>query len=212
LDKIKNTQSKALVIGLALFSMFFGSGNLIFPLAVGRVSGEQFLAGAAGFILTAVLVPFLGVVAMVVFDGDYRKFFSFLGAKTGFLFTLILLTFWIPFGSGPRCVTLSYASVAPFLGGVPLWLFGLFYTCLVYALSYKKNRFIDILGSVLTPSLLVCLGILVYKGASLATQMPPSEVGGEQSFLNGLLEGYNTMDLIASFFFSSTITKLRKTS
>ncbi|MCB9229710.1 MAG: branched-chain amino acid transport system II carrier protein, partial [Deltaproteobacteria bacterium] len=99
--------SKSIIVGLALFSMFFGSGNLIFPLDVGRVAGGQFLWGALGFILTAVLVPFMGVVAMVVYNGDYQKFFAFSGKKTGFILTLILLSFWIPFGSGPRCITLS---------------------------------------------------------------------------------------------------------
>lgn len=210
MEQSKKTHSKALVIGLALFSMFFGSGNLIFPLAVGRFSGEHYLAGALGFILTAVLVPFAGVVAMVVYDGDYRKFFSFMGQRTGFLITLILLSFWIPFGSGPRCVTLSFASVSPFFPSVPLWGFGLVYTAIVFALSYKKSRIIDILGYVLTPSLLICLGILVYQGARLSTGLPATGVESHSSFLNGLLEGYNTMDLIASFFFSSTIIGILK--
>ena len=208
--KSERVQSKAFVVGLALFSMFFGSGNLIFPLVVGRVVGDNILSGALGFIFTAVLVPFMGVVAMIAYDGDYRRFFSCLGQRTGFVLTLVLLSFWIPLGSGPRCITLSFASISPFAPQLPLWVFGLGYSLLVFALSYKKGQMIDLLGYVLTPILLACIAFLVYRGATLSPGLANTGISPDNSFKKGLLEGYNTMDLIASFFFSSTIIGILK--
>src|SRR3990167_2898383 len=88
-------KNSSLVIGLALFAMFFGSGNLIYPLFVGTNSSGNTFYSILGFLLSAVALPFLGVIAMVLFKGDYTDFFSILGKKFGFLFSFILLTIWI---------------------------------------------------------------------------------------------------------------------
>lgn len=193
------------IIGLALFSMFFGSGNLIFPIAVGQFAQEHYLSAVFGFCLTAVLVPFMGVIAMVMYHGDYMKFFAVIGNKLSMVLAVALLLFWIPLGSGPRCITLSYAAVQNYLGNTPLWIFSLVYSLLIYALTYRKNRVIDILGRVLTPCLLVMLAIVFVKGFFETTGLGSIEHSSWTVFVKGLGEGYNTQDLIAAFFFSSSI-------
>jgi LIVCS family branched-chain amino acid:cation transporter len=193
------------IIGLALFSMFFGSGNLIFPLSIGQLAEENFIWGLTGFILTGVLLPFLGVITMVIYNGDYTKFFSSIGKNLGFLFTFALLTVWIPLGSAPRCITLSHTNMSSLISGTPLWLYSLIYCILLFPLSYRKSRALDILGYVLTPGLLICLGFIVYEGIYKSTGFGPSEAEASTLVYQGLLEGYYTMDLIASFFFTSTI-------
>lgn len=193
------------VIGLALFSMFFGAGNLIFPLAVGQFAQEHYLSAILGFCITAVLVPFMGVVAMVMYRGNYRHFFDTFGKTGGFLITLILLVFWIPLGSGPRCITLSYGAIHHYLGDVPLWAFSLAYSCLIYLMTYRKNQIIDLLGRVLTPALLIILGIVFVIGFYTSSGFSPSDHSALAVFKEGLTEGYNTQDLIAAFFFSSSI-------
>lgn len=201
----KDSLKQSFIIGLAMFSMFFGSGNLIFPLSVGKTVGDQYLVGALGFILTAVFVPFLGIVAMIVYNGNYREFFQSIGRIPGFLITLTILCFWIPFGSGPRCITLAFAALQDDLGFHSLPVFSFFYTLLVIVLSLKKNRIIHILGIILTPLLLSALGAVIYLGLSDLRIFPSTEYASIQALQVGLLEGYNTMDLIASFFFSSTV-------
>ena len=76
-----NRQLSFVVIGLALFSMFFGSGNLIYPLFIGQLAEGQWITATMGFLLTAVLVPLAGVAAMVVYKGDYTAFFGCLRKK-----------------------------------------------------------------------------------------------------------------------------------
>ncbi len=201
----KSSSSSAWVIGLALFSMFFGSGNLIFPMAVGQVAQEHYIAGSLGFLLTAVLLPFAGVVTMVLFKGDYTKVFACMGTKLGLIITFLLLTFWIPLGSGPRCITLAYAAIKNHIGTVPLWTFSGVYTVIVFALTFRENKIIGILGKVLTPVLLLSLACIVVKGVFASPGLDDIELTAGQVFVTGVTEGYYTQDLIASFFFSSSI-------
>lgn len=206
---IRNRYS-APVVGLALFTMFFGSGNLIFPLAVGQAVEGAYPYGILGFLITGVLVPFAGLLVMVLYDGLYTNFFSCLGKVGGFLAAFILLTFWIPLGSGPRCIVLAYANAKYYLPQeVSLWVFSLIYSLVTLLLVLKRSWIMDILGKILTPILLVLLGIIVVKGFITAgDEIIAMPVTPGESFKMGLLEGYNTMDLIASFFFATVVVHL----
>lgn len=202
---IKAQGATAWVIGLALFSMFFGSGNLIFPMAVGAFAEEHYLYGTFGFLITAVLLPFLGVFTMVLFKGDYVRFFAILSKPLGFIVTLLLLTFWIPLGSGPRCVTLAYAAMQTYLSDIPLWIFSLIYCLAIFAMTYRENRIITILGKILTPALLIAILVIFIAGLYFSPGLAPVTETPSTVFWYALAEGYNTQDLIASFFFSSAI-------
>jgi LIVCS family branched-chain amino acid:cation transporter len=201
------------VVGLALFAMFFGSGNLIFPLFVGQLSQDQWIPATLGFLITAVFLPFLGVVAMVTYNGSYSNFFSLFGKKGAFLFSLILLTTWIPLGSSPRCITLAHAAITSNIENfTPLWLFSLFYCVIVWFIVIKKTRMIEILGKFLTPLLLLCIALIVTLGFYIAPQIEASSFTGVDMFKRGLMEGYNTMDMIASIFFSVSIIHILRRS
>lgn len=196
------------VIGLALFSMFFGAGNLIFPIAVGQFAQQHYLPAILGFCVTAVLLPFLGVIAMVMYHGSYRHFFGVFGKSWGFLITLILLVFWIPLGSAPRCITLSYGAIQHYLSSIPLWLFSLLYSIAIFWMTYQKNQIINLLGRILTPLLLTILAIVFIIGFYTSSGFSPTEHTALSVFKEGLAEGYNTQDLIAAFFFSASIISI----
>ncbi|NGX28157.1 MAG: Branched-chain amino acid transport system 2 carrier protein [Candidatus Anoxychlamydiales bacterium] len=196
-------KSSSIVIGLALFSMFFGSGNLIYPLFVGMSSTSGWITSAMGFLMTAVLLPFLGVIAMVLFKGDYQSFFKILGKRAGFLFSLLLLTIWIPLGSGPRCIALAFASISSYLTIGPIWAFSLIYSALVFFVISRKVGFLDILGKIITPLLIGSILVIFFVG--LKSGRPMQVSNPDFTFFESLKEGYNTMDLIASFFFSASI-------
>jgi LIVCS family branched-chain amino acid:cation transporter len=209
----ESKQPSSFVIGLALFAMFFGSGNLIFPLYIGQLAQGEWSAATIGFILTAVLVPFLGIISMVVYKGDYGRFFSCLGKKGGFLAIFLLLSVWIPLGSGPRCISLAYASFKAHLDNPPpLWLFSFLYCVAVSVVIFKKKRMLDVLGYFLTPLLLGCLALIVFKGVDFTHLHAASSFTAEQMFTRGLKEGYNTMDLIAAFFFSASVIEILRST
>lgn len=207
---VKQRQLSFIVVGLALFAMFFGAGNLIFPLFLGQVAKDQWIAAAFGFFLTAVVLPLSAVFAMVVYKGNYTNFFSVLGKTGGLLVALTLLTVWIPLGSGPRCATLAYASLLPYMENPPsVWLFNFLYCATIFWLVFKKNRLLDVLGYVLTPLLLACLGLIIFQGVSF-TELDPNWQVEPGMLVRGLKEGYNTMDLIAAFFFSASVIDILK--
>lgn len=191
---------------MALFAMFFGAGNLIFPLYVGQIAQDHSPSATVGFLAMGVVVPFLGVISMALFRGDYAGFFGSLGKRVGFFITLLLLTVWIPLGSGPRCITLAYASLSSYVAMPPLWIISLIYLGLVALMTCQRSRLLSILGFGLTPCLLLCLAIVIIKGILGANHEVGLAAGnGVQMALMGAKEGYNTMDLIASFFFSASV-------
>ena len=200
---MNSKKSSSLVIGMALFAMFFGSGNLIYPLFVGMSSTNTLVGSSLGFLMTAVLLPFLGVIAMVLFKGDYTSFFKIMGKKLGFMFSMLLLTIWIPLGSAPRCIALSYSSISAYVAIGPIWMFSAIYSIFVFYVIKTKMGFLDILGKIITPLLIGSILVIFILG--LKADVSPHLATKDFTFFKSLKEGYNTMDLIASFFFSASV-------
>jgi branched-chain amino acid:cation transporter, LIVCS family len=204
--------TKTISIGLAMFSMFFGAGNIIYPLAVGQVTGDKNLFGMIGLILTAAIMPIAGVIGMILFDGNYRDFFGRLGRIPGFLLAFAIISLLGPLGSTPRCIALSYSTLKPFLWDLSPTAFSAIACLIILFCTINKRYILTILGLYLTPILLSTLGLIIAIGlwtASPAQTIPESNFN---VFLYGLKEGYNTMDLLAAFFFSSTIVNILRSS
>ena len=201
-------KSQSLVIGLAMFSMFFGAGNIIFPLAVGQYAGDKNFYAILGLILTAAIMPIAGVIAMILFDGNYRHFFGRLGKIPGFLLALSIISLLGPLGSTPRCIALSYTTLkSSFLGISPV-LFSALACGIIFLFTVRKNHILTLLGWVLTPVLLCSLITIIIMGLIAGPETQNMTQTGTALFLHGLKEGYNTMDLLAAFFFSSTILNI----
>src|SRR5262249_47112649 len=201
-------KSEPLAIGLAMFSMFFGAGNVIFPLAVGQYAGDKNFYAMAGLILTAAIMPIAGVIAMILFDGSYQRFFGRLGKIPGFILALIIISLLGPLGSTPRCIALSYTTLkSSFLGLHPV-LYSALACGIIFLFSIRRNQILTLLGWILTPLLLVSLLIIISLGLFTAHDIQILDAPKGAIFLHGLKEGYITMDLLAAFFFSSTILNL----
>ena len=200
-------KKKSLILstGLAMFSMFFGSGNLVFPTMVGQLSeGHTFLA-SCGILFTGVIVPFLGILGIFLYNGDTNNFFSRLGRHVPFWFTFFALGIMGPFGVLARCITVAHGAYRQIFPGSELWIFSLVACILLFGLTIRKNRIVPLLGSVLTPLLLLSLGAIAVFGLSGASLPIPSLEGGWDSFKTGIFQGYQTMDLLAAFFFSAFV-------
>lgn len=205
-------QPNFIVVGLALFSMFFGSGNLIYPLMLGRDAGSSFLISACGFVLSAVLIPCLGVIAISFAEGHYERIFAtlFRGKTSTILIFLVLLSF-IPFGAGPRCVVLAHASLKTFMAIPPLWIFSFFFLAIAVYLINDRNHLIDNLGKILTPLLLISITVMV-TFAFINGEIDPPLKSNSVLFKESLFEGYNTQDLLSSLFFSSSLIFIMRSS
>lgn len=198
-------QSGALATGFAMFSMFFGAGNSIFPLLLGQKTGNMAPPAILGLIITAVFVPITGVVSMLYYRGDYESYFARLGQIPGRLIVGVLLSILGPFVAIPRCITLSYSTMSVSLPGTHLWAFSLASCLMIYLFVGKQGRLLSLLSYVLTPLLLFGIVTIIVLGLWQSPTPPLSELSSVNAFLEGLKEGYNTLDLLAAFFFSSVV-------
>ncbi|MCH9613633.1 MAG: Branched-chain amino acid transport system 2 carrier protein [Chlamydiia bacterium] len=195
--------SSSLSNGLAMFSMFFGAGNITFPLAIGlAVQGQLFFA-LLGLIITAILMPLSGFIGITLFDGDYHSFFHRMGKLPGTAVILILLLLIGPFGGIPRCITLTYSTLG--IPGLPLWIFSILAGTVLFISCWKRSRIVPLIGNFLSPVLLLFLLAIIVKGVFFTASNPVYTSSVDHPFWYGLKEGYNTMDLLATFFFSSLI-------
>jgi LIVCS family branched-chain amino acid:cation transporter len=185
--------------------MFFGAGNVVFPLVVGQTTGDQTPFALMGLLLTAVGVPFLGLLAILLFQGNYQQFFARSGKVPGFLLAVSIMLLIGPFGGLPRCIALSYSTLNLSHPLFPFGLFSFLACLLIFFLTYQKSQMLNLLGYVLTPLLLASLAVIVIMGLWTGEASIPSSFTAGQSFWHGFMEGYNTMDLLASFFFSAII-------
>jgi LIVCS family branched-chain amino acid:cation transporter len=192
--------------GFAMFSMFFGSGNLVYPLITGAATAGQTLWAIMGFLVTAVSLPFLGLTAMVLYEGDYHAFFGKLGRIATFALVFMMLALMGPFGVIPRCITVAFGGVAPMVPSLNFSAFSIGFCLLTAALIWQRNRIVDIIALFLTPFKFGSIVILILLGLWFNHSLPiDSAMPAREAFTSGLFEGYQTMDLMAAFFFGCTI-------
>lgn len=202
--------SKLVSTGLAVFSMLFGAGNLMYPIAVGLSSGANNMYGMLGFTITAVLLPVAGLVAMILFDGDYDEFFQRLGKIPGKIAVVLCMLIIGPILVIPRIVTLSHVMIAPFLPQISPLFFAVLFLLVTFLLTFRESKIVDLLGKFISPALLASLAIIIVKGLwnanhKIATQNSPLFV-----FKENLWRGYGTLDLIGAIFFSAIVINLLK--
>lgn len=198
--------SGVITAGLALFSMFFGAGDLIWPLILGGSAGDRNFYAMAGLLITGVSLPLLGLISMMLFEGNYRAFFGRIGKLPAVGLIFIIQLILGPIGSIPRLFTLSYATLKPyFFADLTLPIFSLLASLLVLAFTIKPQRIVHILGLFLTPILLLSLSAILILGFWSHPDPIAVELTPLNGFTEGLKVGYNTLDLIASFIFAPLV-------
>ncbi len=194
-----------LILGFAIFSMFFGAGNVIYPMALGVHSGLSALAWI-GFMLTAIGAPLLGLFAILQSEGQLQKIFTDIDLKGASFWMLILVLALGPIGATPRCVLLSYQAFYAIFPWISLPLFTMILGMLLYFLCLHRGSALAILGKFLSPALLVLL--LTIASLSIFYFSPGPEQ--KSNIFDGLQQGYQTMDLLASLLFGVTIWRVTK--
>lgn len=198
---------KTITLGFALFSMFFGAGNVVFPLVVGKQTGPYIFFALAGLFITAVLIPFAGLYTATLYEGSHQRFFSALGKWPGLILAASILGLLGPFGVIPRCIALSEATFHLYFPETKVLLFNLFSCALILAFTLKRSHIVALLGNILTPLLIGVLGIIIIAGLYFHPHIQPvSGMTSMEALTMGFTEGYQTMDLLAALFFASFIT------
>ena len=214
----KLTFRETIFVASMLFGMFFGAGNLIFPASMGQLAGGRVWQAAAGFLITGVGLPLLGVAALGVSRKDgLLELGSGVSRKYGVFFTCALYLTIGPFFAIPRCATVSYTvGIQRILPGADqtAWLavFSLIFFGAVLFFSLRPGEILTWIGKVLNPLFLCLLGILVVR-ALLSPMGNPAETAAAgnyaaSAFSTGLLEGYNTMDALAGLAFGIVVVNV----
>ena len=200
-----------LAIGMMLFALFFGAGNLIFPAALGQQAGSNVGWALLGFVLTGVGLPLLGVAAMGYSScKDVEELASRVHPFYGLLYTISLYLSIGPMFATPRTGTVAYEiAIKPFTEGLsmnmePIFL-ALFFGVSLW-LSISPQKLVNRIGNILTPALLLVILLLIVKSfiTPLGGYAVPQPTYGDASkaVLQGFLDGYNTMDALASVVFA----------
>ena len=202
---------KGALTGLLLFGIFFGAGNLIFPPTLGAQSGEQFLPAIAGFVFSGVGIA---VLTLIIGTLNPKGYIYEISKKISPLFaTIYLAALYLsigPFFAIPRTATTSYAvGISPLLAeadkGLGLIIFTLIYFVAAYLIALNPSKILDRIGRILTPVFALLIIILVILGAFKYGANAPqtaTEAYQTSAFGAGFLEGYNTLDALASVAFS----------
>lgn len=196
-----------LVVGLALFAMFFGSGNLIFPSYLGRNIGSVYWSGLLGFMITGIGLPLLSVMATAKAGGEFSR----ISGQVGKVFSVILMTILIltigPFLAIPRTAATTYEiGVRPFLPNINSLIVIIIYFAVNLILVLRPSSIVDVIGKFLTPVLLAVLLILIIKGI-VKPIGPITETRINNVFATAIMEGYQTMDALGAVCFGSIIVR-----
>ncbi|AHG74253.1 BrnQ [Mannheimia sp. USDA-ARS-USMARC-1261] len=199
------------IVGFMLFAIFFGAGNLIFPPKLGLDSGVDFLPSIIGFVITGVGLPLLGIAVSGYYQGGYKEALSKnVHPYFSLLFLMAIYLTIGPFFAIPRTGATAYQmAVVPFIGEsstVSLLIFTLVYYLIAVWFSLNPSTVVDRIGAILTPVLLVAILALVVKAVILlgGNELPvaATKADPETPLFTGIVEGYLTMDALASITFS----------
>ena len=219
--KKKLNFSQTLLIGSLLFGLYFGAGNLIFPIELGQNSGYNLYKVVLGFIISGVGLPLLGVGASAISKNDSLfEMGKTVSDKFAYIFTTALYLTIGPFFAIPRTSTVAFeVGITPNISEkntkLFLLIFSLIFFITVLAFALKPGKVMDNIGKILTPTFLILLSVLVIL-AIVKPMGPLGQIKPRQKYQNnplfvGILDGYNTMDALASLAFAIIIiSSIRK--
>lgn len=202
---------KSLLVGMTLFSMFFGAGNLILPPLLGAQAGEAAVPAMIGFLVTAIGFPVLGIVA-VALAGDLPKLAGRVNARFALVFTVLVYLSIGPCLAIPRTSSTSFEMLAPLLPeSVPLNVasiaFSVAFFAIAYTLAMRPGKLTQVLGRICAPALIILIVIIVASSiaAPLGEPTPVRAPYDNAAAVQGFLNGYQTMDLLAALNFGIVI-------
>ena len=212
------TLKEKIIVASTLFGMFFGAGNLIFPVHLGQMAGSNSWPAIIGFVITAVGIPILGVAAIGNTHSDNLFVLSEkVSRKYAFFFTTALYLTIGPLFAIPRCATTSFTTgFAPMIGENKVVIAQLIFSAIFFAIvlvcSWSPKKISLYIGKIINPIFLIFLAILVIAAlinpsANMADVQPIEEYQSG-AFFNGFIEGYGTMDAIAGLAFGIVIIEV----
>ena len=191
-----NKTKETLVVGFALFSLFFGAGNLLLPSLLGYNAGSNWIWVTIGFMVTAVVIPIFGIMAHAKLQGTMYDFGKKVSPTFSFIYCLLVYAISIAIPS-PRTASATHEiAIHPFFGTSPL-LTSCIYFALVLVFVLNRSKILNLIGKYLTPLIVIILALVIGIGLFSSNSTMSSGVF-ETPIISGLLEGYQTFDAIGA--------------
>ena len=202
---MKKTNKDIIIVGFALFAMFFGAGNLLFPPFSGLITGKSWLTGFTGFILADVGLSLLAILAIAKCNGEVSKIFSRAGHKLSIALGCAIMICIGPLLAIPRTAATTFEmGIQPIFSGFNSIVFSIIFFGITLLLTIKPSKVVDIIGSYLTPALLVALLVLIGMGIfNPLGEIQPSTIEGV--FSEGVFQGYQTLDALGAVSLGAVI-------
>lgn len=199
--------SHIVTIGFALFSMFFGAGNVIFPPYLGLQSGTKWAGGFTAYFFADVLLALFALFA-VIREGRSERVLDRIGkVPAEILMTVIVLCIG-PMLAIPRTAATTYEmGISKLVPQLPAWVFSIIFFAIILALSIKQSAVIDVIGKFLTPVLLLGLFALIIVGIVHPLGKIDAAPVVDSVVANGIQAGYQTMDVLAALVFGAVLIK-----
>lgn len=216
MNKKKLTFKNYLMIASLIFGMFFGAGNLIFPVHLGQLAGSHWLTAAIGFIISGILIPLAALLALATThaDGIY-DLAKPLGSGVALAFLILVHATLGPLFATPRTATVPFAMFSSHFSKstqpIALLIYSAVFFGLVYYFSLSEGKITERIGKILNPAFLILLFVMFMfafispMGSTATTHAASGYINGASSFTNGFLEGYNTLDALAALAFGITV-------
>lgn len=204
----KKFGADSIVVGFALFSMFFGAGNVIFPPYLGFGAGTQWVNGFLFYFIADIGLALFALFTLLKVGGSENITGRIGSVASNILMSAIILCIG-PMVAIPRTAATTFEmSVAPLISGVSPVIFSVAFFIVVLLLSIRQSAVIDVVGKVLTPALLIGLLVLIIRGV-ISPLGPVVDPDVDSSFVivNGIKSGYQTMDVLAALAFGIIILK-----
>ncbi|WJY14071.1 branched-chain amino acid transport system II carrier protein [Pectobacteriaceae bacterium CE90] len=204
------TSKDIMALGFMTFALFVGAGNIIFPPMVGLQAGEHVWIAALGFLITAVGLPVLTIIALARVGGGIDTLSSPIGKKAGVVLATVCYLAVGPLFATPRTATVSFeVGIVPLVGEgtTPLLIYSLIYFAIVIGISLYPGRLLDTVGHILAPVKIIALTIL---GAAallwpVGAPIPATDIYQHVPFSSGFINGYLTMDTLGAMVFGIVI-------
>ncbi len=193
------------LVGMALFAMFFGAGNLIFPPYMGFLSGSVWSLALLGFLITGIGMPLMGIIAAARAGGTIEHLAGRVGPRFARVLSIVVILAIGPLLAIPRTAATTFEmGFRPSLPWVSPVVASIIFFTITLIFSLNQSTVVDKIGKFLTPFLLVTLVWIILKGV-LSPIGPLTEGIVENPFSSGFREGYQTMDAMASIVFAEII-------
>ncbi|MBU9721111.1 MULTISPECIES: branched-chain amino acid transport system II carrier protein [Bacillaceae] len=205
------TNKDIFILGLMMFALFLGAGNLIFPPAMGQAAGTNVSFATIGFLVTGVGLPVLAIIAIAKSGGDLQKISERVGPLFAIIFPLAVYLAIGPLFGIPRTGSVAYEiGLTPYLkqeSTLSLLLFTCIFFSISYWLSLNPSKLVGRIGKIITPIIVLILLVLTVTGVfqPLGSSNSPLTEYQNLAFFKGFHEGYYTMDAIAALVFGIII-------